>query len=241
MNNLLQSTQISTIFVDNDLNIRRYTEEATKIVNLIQSDLGRPLHHVSTNLQENLIPDIREVLNKLASIEKEIVTNEDEWFKMNILPYRTMDNRIDGAILTFSNIDEQKKTQERLRNLNQELQQAWLLVRRVFDMNRDPLAVLNHEGHLVIANTTFYNLMNVTENDVEGKDVFTLKQGILEQTDLKKRLKEALNEGRDFESTTFHLDGPNGKQAYSVDGEIIRHESDMSVQILLRIREATLA
>jgi len=237
MNNLFQSMQKSTIFVDNDLNIRRYTEEATKIVNLIQSDLGRPLNQVSFNTQENIHSDLMKVLSKLLTIEKEIVTHEGEWFKMSILPYRTMSNKIDGAILTFSNIDEQKKAQEQLQRLNQDLQLAWLLVRRVFDMNNEPLAVINQEGQLLIANTAFYGLMNVSENEVEDTDIFSLQQGSLKHTDLKDRLNKALKEGRDFRSSPFSLKSANGKRSYFVDGTIIQQESDKPLRILLHIQE----
>jgi two-component system CheB/CheR fusion protein len=153
------------------------------------------------------------------------------------MPYRTMDNRIDGAVLTFSNIDEQKKTQERLQRLNQEMEQAWLLVRSVFDMNQEPLGVLDREGRLVIANTAFYNLMNVSQSEVEGKDVFSLEQGILEHTDLKNRLLEALEKGHDFQSTPFRLDGPQGGQSYSIGGTIIRHSREVPYRILLHIQQ----
>jgi two-component system CheB/CheR fusion protein len=237
MNNLLQSTQIATIFVDNDLKIKRFTDKATALINLIESDIGRPIHHVSTNLQEDIIPDLKAVLDKLNSVEKELVTTQGEWYIMRIMPYRTMDNRIDGAVLTFSNIDEQKKTQERLQRLNQEMEQAWLLVRSVFDMNQEPLGVLDREGRLVIANTAFYNLMNVSQSEVEGKDVFSLEQGILEHTDLKNRLLEALEKGHDFQSTPFRLDGPQGGQSYSIGGTIIRHSREVPYRILLHIQQ----
>jgi two-component system CheB/CheR fusion protein len=237
MNNLLHSTQVATIFVDNDLRIKRYTDKATRIVNLIQSDLGRPLQHVSANLQEDIIPDLMEVLDKLTSVEKEVRTTKGEWYKATFMPYRTMDNRIDGAVLTFSNIDEQKKTQERLRSLNQELQQAWLLVRSVFDMNPEPLAVLDQDGKLVIANTAFYELMNLSGRETEGMDVFSLEHGVLQRTDLGQRLREALEKGRDFRSTTFELDSGQGRKRYSVEGRIIRHGPELPYRILLHCSE----
>jgi two-component system CheB/CheR fusion protein len=241
MNNLLHSTQVATIFVDNDLRIKRYTDQATTIVNLIQSDLGRPLQHVSANLQEDIIPDLREVLSKLSPVEKEVKTTEGFWYKMTIMPYRTMDNRIDGAVLTFANIDEQKKTQERLRSLNQELQQAWLLVRSVFDMNQEPLAVLDQDGKLVIANTAFDSLMSLSGFEVEGRDVFSLEHGVLQRTDLKRRLRESLQEGRDFSSTTFEVDAGEGSPAYAVHGRVIRHGADLPYRILLHFKKESAA
>ncbi len=126
MRNLMNSTEIATIFVDNDLRIRRFTFEATKIVNLIQTDIGRPLQHVVSNLTcENMIEDLETVLQHLIPKEREVQTVDEKWFNMRIIPYRTIDNRIDGAVLTFSNIDDQKKANTRLEDALSESDAAW--------------------------------------------------------------------------------------------------------------------
>ena len=112
-------------------------------------------------------------------------------------------------------------------------------MRSVFDMNQEPLAVLDKDGNLVIANTAFYNLMNVSQSYVEGMDVFSLEQGILAHTDLKNRLRDALEQGYDFQSTAFRQDGTQGGQSYSVAGRIIRHSRDMPYRILLHVQQET--
>ena len=97
MKNLLDSIDIPTIFLDNNLFIKRFTSHATKIVNLISSDIGRPIKHIATNLKyENFIEDTKEVLRTLISKEIELQTNDGTWYQMRILPYRTTSNVIDG-------------------------------------------------------------------------------------------------------------------------------------------------
>lgn len=102
MKNLLNSTDIATLFLDKQLNIRRYTNEATKIFKLIKSDIGRPLTDlVSGLLYPELASDAREVLQTLAFIQKQIPTKDNRWFSVRIMPYRTLDDRIDGLVITF--------------------------------------------------------------------------------------------------------------------------------------------
>ncbi len=90
LNNLLASTDIGTIFLDTSLNVQRFTPTMTNFINLIQTDVGRPLAHIVTKLKYgNLVEDAREVLRTLVAKEQEIQTNDDRWYSMRILPYRT--------------------------------------------------------------------------------------------------------------------------------------------------------
>jgi len=113
MNNLLAGTGIGTIFVDCDLRVVRFTPAATRIINLIQSDTGRPLAHIVYNLKDysSLLADTRTVLDTLVPREVEVQTNDGDWHLMRILPYRTLENVIEGAVLTFVDINETKKAQ----------------------------------------------------------------------------------------------------------------------------------
>jgi len=107
MNNLLAGTGIATVFVDHDLNIMRFTPTATRIINLIRSDVGRPVGHIVSNLQnyDTLVEDTKEVLDTLIPKEVEVKTKEGKLYKMHIQPYRTLENVIEGAVLTFANIE----------------------------------------------------------------------------------------------------------------------------------------
>lgn len=115
MQNLLNSTEIATIFLDNDLNIVRFTEQAKRLINLIQTDLGRPVGDLVSNLiYDQLVPDCREVLRSLIFKQLEVQTHEGRWYLMRIMPYRTAENVIDGLVLTFVDINPIKKADQAL-------------------------------------------------------------------------------------------------------------------------------
>jgi two-component system CheB/CheR fusion protein len=105
MTNLFNSTDIAIIFVDNNLNIRRFTNESTKLIKLIDSDIGRPLSDISTNIEySDLTNDIKDVISKVIFKEKEVKTTDNKWYKVRITPYKTSNNVIDGATVTFVDI-----------------------------------------------------------------------------------------------------------------------------------------
>ena len=116
MKNLLDSTNIATLFLDNTLCVRRFTSQTSKITNLIPSDVGRPITDIaSALLYPELSNDAREVLRTLVSMEKQIAIAEGSWFSARILPYRTLENMIDGVVITFTDITVSKKLETELR------------------------------------------------------------------------------------------------------------------------------
>ena len=108
MNNLLAGTGIGTVFVDHDLQILRFTPAITKIINLIGSDIGRPVSHLVSNLKnyDQLSQDIQQVLTTLIPIKLEVESFDQVWYLMQIQPYRTLENVIEGAVISFVNINE---------------------------------------------------------------------------------------------------------------------------------------
>jgi len=118
MNNLLAGTGIGTIFVDCKLSILRFTPAITKIINLILTDLGRPVAHISSNLigYDSLVVDLQNVLDTLIPQEIEVQTIDKKWFLMRIQPYRTLENVIEGAVISFVNITEIVTMREELHN-----------------------------------------------------------------------------------------------------------------------------
>lgn len=116
MNNLLNSTEIATVFLDNALLIRRYTSPTTRIIKLIPSDLGRPLSDIVTDLHyPDLQLDTMEVLRTLVFSEKDVPTTDGRWFTVRIMPYRTTENVIDGVVITFNDITVAKTLEAKLR------------------------------------------------------------------------------------------------------------------------------
>jgi two-component system CheB/CheR fusion protein len=116
MQNLLNSTDIATLFLDNQLNVRRYTERIGRIIHLREGDIGRPLSELaSTLLYPDLHADVKETLRTLAFSEKQIATSDGHWYTVRIMPYRTLANVIQGVVITFVDITVAKELESRLR------------------------------------------------------------------------------------------------------------------------------
>ncbi len=139
MKNLLNSTDIATLFLDNHLNVRRFTTQATKIIKLIPGDVGRPITDLASDvLYPELTTDAREVLRKLGFAEKPVNTSDGRWFTVRIMPYRTLDDRIDGVVITFADITAAKKLEAQLR------EKHTLLERQAADQSAGHATFGNH-------------------------------------------------------------------------------------------------
>ncbi|MBL8375403.1 chemotaxis protein CheB [Accumulibacter sp.] len=149
MNNLLAGTGIGTVFVDHQLRILRFTPAASGIINLIQSDIGRPVAHIVSNLAgyEGLVADTRAVLNTLIHKEVDVQTREGKWYTMRIQPYRTLENVIEGAVISFLDITETVQTREALRAAT-ELCRLAVIVRDA----HDAITVHDLEGRILVWN-----------------------------------------------------------------------------------------
>ena len=116
MANLLNSTEIATVFLDEKLNLRRFTPNATSLFKLIPGDVGRPLSHIVTELDyAELKGHAEEVLRTLVFQEKQVNTHDGRWYRVRIMPYRTQENVIYGVVITFIDITEIKMLEAELR------------------------------------------------------------------------------------------------------------------------------
>ena len=123
MKNLLNSTDVATLFLDKELNVRRFTTQATKIINLIPGDIGRPITDLSSDLIYPELPeDAREVLRKLGFTEKPVSSRDGRWFTVRIMPYRTLDDRIDGVVITFWDISVAKALEGKMQGIQDDLE-----------------------------------------------------------------------------------------------------------------------
>jgi two-component system, chemotaxis family, CheB/CheR fusion protein len=122
MKNLLNSTEIATLLLDRQLNIRRFTDPVANIFKVRNSDIGRPLTDLGSNLlYPEMDSDAHQVLKTLTTIETPITTLDGKWFKIRIMPYRTLDDRIDGLVITFNDITISKKLEVKLKEANEAL------------------------------------------------------------------------------------------------------------------------
>jgi two-component system CheB/CheR fusion protein len=149
MNNLLAGTGVGTVFVDHQMRIRRFTPTATQLINLIQTDMGRPVGHIVSNLvgYESLLMDTQTVLDTLIPKELEVQTKAGDWYLLRIRPYRTLENVIEGAVLTFFDVTEMKKAREALREVDKVRRLAVVLLDA-----HDAVTVQDMEGRILAWN-----------------------------------------------------------------------------------------
>lgn len=150
MNNLLAGTDIGTVFVDQKLCILRFTPALTRVINLLPSDLGRPLNHIASNLvgYDKLRDDIQRTLDTLVPKEIEVQTTEGKWYMMRIQPYRTLENIIEGAVITFVDITQIIEMRQTLSNTNKELLRMAVIIR---DAN-DAITIQDLDGKILAWN-----------------------------------------------------------------------------------------
>lgn len=191
--NLFSATQIATVFLDGRLRIKRFTPKANELLNLIPADVGRPLAHITRNFDDpGLAADIAAVISSLVPIEKEVQTAGGRWYTMRILPYRTLDNRIDGAVVTFADVT-------RLKGLEVSLISAKAYAESIVGTIREPLVVLDADLKVVSANPAFYQTFTLAPQAVVGKPFFELGGGLWDLAHLRERMADILPGGSRFE------------------------------------------
>jgi two-component system, chemotaxis family, CheB/CheR fusion protein len=165
MNNLMAGTNIGTLFLDHQLRIQRYTPATTSVINFIQTDLGRPVSDIVSRFKDysRLVPDTQAVLNTLIPKEEQVQTQEGQWFQMRIQPYRTLENVIEGAVLTFVDITERKKLQMAVAENEEKL-------RTLFEILPVGVSVLDDKGQVVYVNSALENILDVPRADLLRKD-----------------------------------------------------------------------
>jgi two-component system, chemotaxis family, CheB/CheR fusion protein len=188
MQNLLNSIDIATLFLDGDLAIRRFTPPAKKVFSLIDADVGRPISDLAANLRyERLVEDARGVLDTLVFCEREIQTKDGSWRQMRIMPYRTHDNAIDGLVLTFVDIDHLKRAE-------QLAQVSRAFAEEVIDNLSQGVALIGEDLQVVSANRAFCSMFRVDSARVVGAPIARLLETSLGEAEAAARLREILAE-----------------------------------------------
>jgi PAS domain-containing protein len=238
MKNLLDSIDIPTIFLDNDLKIKRFTFHATKVVNLIATDIGRPINHIATNLKyEKFIDDAKEVLRTLGAKEIELQTKDDLWYQMRILPYRTISNLIDGVVITFTNITNLKIAHGEITKLNQDIQLARDFSNNIVETLRDSLLILDDKLKVLSANRSFYKVFDTTSEKTVGKFIYELEDNNWDIPELRKLLEEIIPGSSFFEAFEVEYNFKNGgRKKLLLNAREIFQGDKISKLILLAIQ-----
>jgi two-component system CheB/CheR fusion protein len=170
VNNMLSGTGVGTVFVDLQLRIMRFTPTATEIINLISSDVGRPVAHLASNLvgYDGLVADVQTVLKTLAHKELDVQTKAGKWYTMRIQPYRTSDNMIEGAVINFIDITEVKRVRDALTV-------SELRFRRLFETAKEGILILNAESGMIEGvNQFLIDLLGYSEEQIIRKKIWDL-------------------------------------------------------------------
>ena len=184
MNNLLAGTGVGTVFVNFQLLIQRFTPSVTQVINLILSDVGRPVGHIVSNLvgYDNLVEDIKSVLESLIPKEVEVQTKEGVWFLLRIRPYRTLENVIEGAVITFFDISEIKRAREMLQKANEMLRRAAVVVHDA----RDAVILQDMEGRILAWNPSAERMYGWSESEARQMNIRELIPEGLRQEELER-------------------------------------------------------
>lgn len=228
MINLLRSIDIPVLILSSDLRIRRFNSIAEKVFNLIGADVGRPINNIKPNID---IPDLEqaslEVIATLNSKEQEVQDRWGHWYSMQIRPYRTTDNKIDGVIITFVDIDDIKQS---LKVAKEAREYAEAIVETV----RHPMLVLDDALRLKTANKAFYRTFQMTPRELTGQSIFQIKDDRWNLPALRTLLTDLLERDTAFEDFAVSYDFPGiGKQTMLINARRIVNSHDKMKLILM--------
>jgi two-component system, chemotaxis family, CheB/CheR fusion protein len=234
MKNLLESTNIGTIFLDEHLVIKRFTREATRVFRLAAPDVGRPLADIRSLIPgEDMVADAQDVLDSLIPHESEVCTTGNEWFLVRILPYRTFDNVIAGVVMTFNTITALKVIEDELR-LARDYAQS------IVDTVREPLVVLNGSFQVISASQSFYQTFGGNPEDIRGRSLYEIGNRQWDVPTLRDLLERILPENTNFENFEIEADMPGGgKRRMILNARRMSGERGIPPRILLAIEEFT--
>ncbi|CAM2153540.1 two-component system, chemotaxis family, CheB/CheR fusion protein [Pararobbsia alpina] len=192
LQNIIVSTEIATVFVDKKIQVKRFTPSATSIFKLIETDLGRSLFDITHSLlHPTLAEDVQEAFQSLKLIEREVQSQDGKWYLMRLLPYRTADDRIDGAVLTLIDITARHEAEEQARIGEQRLR---LVAQSTADY---AIIVQDPSGCIVTWNAGAERIFGYTENEVVGKNISLIYTQDDRQDNLPERERQtAARDGR---------------------------------------------
>lgn len=231
MMNLLNATDIATIFLDNDLCIKRFTHQATELVRLISSDVGRPISDIVSKLNyDSLEEDARRVLTSLIFKEAEVQGREGNWFYMRIMPYRTVENVIDGVVITFVNVDRVKKAEAKLaedraerKRVEVALKESEAEKRVIVEKVHNSIHQIDTEGRIISINAAGRDMLKIShDREIVGR----LYLDLVSDVD-RDRIKQLLTLALKGETSDFEFRATNGRDYLSMFAPISNDEGDV--------------
>ncbi|MGI8988764.1 MAG: chemotaxis protein CheB [Bryobacteraceae bacterium] len=202
LGNLLSSVNLPVVMLDNDRKIRSFTPPAGKVLNLIPSDIGRPMRDIKPNIDvPRLDALLLEVIETLHAGASEVQDANGKWYEMRIRPYKTADNRIDGVVLVLVEIDELKHTLDDVRTSRD-------FARAIVETVREPLVVLDARLVVKSANPSFYQTFHVVPRDVENLPLYEIGKGQWNIPKLRSLLEEILPRNSRFDDFELEHEFP---------------------------------
>ena len=241
MKNLLDSTDIATLFLDNSLCVRRFTSETSKVTKLIPGDAGRPITDIaSALLYPELADDAREVLRTLVKVERQIPIPDGNWFAARILPYRTLDNMIDGIVITFVDITVSKKLEAELRATEARSREILEYAESIINTVREPLIALDQDLRVVTVSRSFYEVFKVKPEETVGQLIYNLGNKQWDIPKLRELLETILPEKTTFDDYEVEHDFTTiGRRIMLLNARQIERASGKERIILLAIEDIT--
>ena len=235
LQNLLNSTQIATVFLDMDARIKNFTPAAGAIFRLIPGDIGRPITDMAAIQlpKVNLVNDINEVLRTLEMRERPLTASRGQRYQMRILPYRTINNAIEGVVITFVNMTQIVEAEQRAVH-------AQLYADSVVETIHEPLIVLDIDLRVKSANQAFYDTFRVSEEATVGKVLYELGNRQWDSPDLRRLLNEVLPTNslvKDFR--VEHRFPGLGRRVMLLNAKKIGEDKERAPLILLSIEDIT--
>lgn len=232
MKNLLDNINVGTIFLDDALNIKRFTRDAVQVYRLVASDVGRPLADIKSNLKDDdLLADAQAVLDSLIPREREVRTIGGEWYLARIQPYRTLDNVIDGAVLTFADITKRMLAESAMKDARE-------LAESIVNTVREPLIVLDGSMKVISASRSFYENFRVVPENSVGRLLYELGNRQWDIPKLRELLETILPDNQVIEGFEVEHDFPViGKRKMLLNARRITGKTDGNQLILLAIEE----
>jgi len=190
MQNLFRSINMTVIMLDKDLCIRRFNAGAERMFRLIPTDVGRPLTDIKPQFDLGTFEeDIYEVMETLIPVETEISGSDGRWYSLQIRPYRTSDNRIDGVVVLFFDISENNALKKSLKSA----QDAYEYAAMILETIHEPFVILDHELQILSANHAFYEMFRIEPVPTQGKLIYDLGNGQWHSLALRDLLNDVIN------------------------------------------------